>query len=507
MTDPRSPISGSHTVSNDLISRLSDHLSTHMGLHFPEKRWGELRKKMSAAMETFDYKSEEEFTHWLLSAPLTQHQVELLACRLTVKETYFFRENQTFEALKKSILPELISMRRKTDRRIRIWSAGCSTGEEPYSIAILLTELIPDIRDWNITILATDINPDALQTAKKGIYSEWSFRDTSLGVKEQYFDGIGNGHYAIRSLFKEMITFFYLNLSEDTYPLLSNNTNAMDFIFCRNVLMYFAPERVQTVLQRFHQALLDRSHLIVSVVEASPLLSAQFIPVRFNGTTLYKKDNGRVNEAKINPVPPSFTAEELVKRADQPKPPKLSGKPRLKETKATKLTAKTLTPYEEALDSYQSGRYEEAERSLVRMLSANQNSLQAIILLARALANQGKLADALSWSEKAISADKLNPGLYYLRATVLEEQGKPQEAIASLTRALYLDPDFVLAHFSLSNLTERLGKHAESRKHLRNTAELLSRYRPDEILPESGEITAGRLAEVLRSAGVKEIAR
>ncbi len=492
--------------SNDLISRLSDHLSTHMGLHFPEKRWGELRKKMSAAMEVFDYKSEEEFIHWLLSAPLTQHQVELLACRLTVKETYFFRENQTFEALKKSILPELISMRRKTDTRLRIWSAGCSTGEEAYSIAILLTEVIPDIKDWNITILATDINPDALQRAKKGIFSEWSFRDIPSRIKSQYFDSLGNGHYAIRSPFKEMITFSYLNLSEDTYPLLSNNTNAMDLIFCRNVLMYFAPERVQKVLQRFRQALLDRSHLIVSVVEASPLLSAGFAPVRFTGTTLYRKDNNCANETRINPVPPLFSAEASAKPVDQSKPPRLSGRPRLKDTKATKLTAKTLTPYEEALDSYRKGLYEETERSLVGILSANPDSLQAIILLTRALANQGKLTDAFSWSEKAISADKLNPGLYYLRATVLEEQGKPQEAIASLTRALYLDPDFVLAHFSLSNLTKRLGRHDESRKHLRNTVELLSRYRPDEILPESGEITAGRLAEILRSTGTKEIA-
>ncbi len=291
-------------LSDALISRLIEHLSANTGLFFPEKRRNEIRQKMTAAMTDFGFEDAEEFIRWLLSAPLTKQQVEKLARHLTVQETYFFREGKTFEVLERVILPELINSRRNTEKRIRIWSAGCSTGEEPYSIAILLNKLIPDIKDWSITILATDINPDGLQKARQGIYTEWSFRDTPKWVSEQYFEMIERGHYAIRSPVKEMVTFSYLNLSEDNYPSLSNGTNAMDLIFCRNVLMYFAPESALPVIRRFHRSLLDGSFLIVSTVEVSTLFSSDFDPVRMRDVTLYKKDGGHKEQAKaVHPLP------------------------------------------------------------------------------------------------------------------------------------------------------------------------------------------------------------
>lgn len=497
-------------VSNTLISQLSKYLSAHTGIYFPEKRLHELKQKMTAAMKDFNFENVEEFIHWLLSAPLTQHQVEVLACHLTVQETYFLRENKTFEVLEQSILPELINSRRKTEKRIRIWSAGCATGEEPYSIAILLNRLIPDIKDWNITILATDINSDALQKARQGIYSEWSFRDTPQWVRGQYFEKISRGHYTIRSPIKEMVTFSYLNLSQDVYPSLSTNTNAMDLIFCRNVLMYFAPEYAKAVAQRFHRCLIDRSFLIVSVVEVSSLLSSEFNPVRMNGITLYKKDSGCLKQAKTIPTtssftipisPPPFPPRKIGEGGQGGRPHKPSKQSPARKADIPATVKPKLTPYEEALAFYGYGYYREAEDRLTGLLAGNHHNLKAIILFARVLANQGKLVDALNWCEKAVTADKLNPGLRYLLATVLEEQGKTEEAMISLNKALYLDPDFVLAHFALSHLTQRLGKQAESKKHLRNTTELLSQYKPDEILPESEGITAGRLSEILRQVG------
>lgn len=115
----------------------------------------------------------------LASSLLTRNQVKILAGHLTVRETYFFRDKIHFEALRGYLLPGLIDARRKSNRCLRIWSAGCATGEEPYSIAILLSKMIPDIEDWDITILATDINPIFLQKASEGLYSEWSLRSVS----------------------------------------------------------------------------------------------------------------------------------------------------------------------------------------------------------------------------------------------------------------------------------------------------------------------------------------
>ena len=204
-------------------------------------------------------------------------------------ETYFFRERRAFEILEQSLLPGLIAARRKTEKRLRFWSAGCSTGEEPYSLAILLDKLIPDLKDWNVTILATDINTGALRKAEEGIYSDWSFRDNPPWFKEHYFEKVDGNHHRLLPRIRKMVTFSYLNLSEDHYPALQNNTNAMDFIFCRNVLMYFAPGQIGLTVERFHRSLLDGGCLIVSPVETALLTHSPFVDGPLSGFDFLQK--------------------------------------------------------------------------------------------------------------------------------------------------------------------------------------------------------------------------
>src|SRR4030042_529618 len=151
----------SHAIPEALLQRLSDYLTARVCLHFAKRSWKELQQKMTAAMTDFGFNRVEEFIEGLLSLSPTQNQIEILASHLTVGETYFFRERRAFEILEQSLLPGLIAARRKTEKRLRFWSAGCSTGEEPYSLAILLDKLIPDLKDWNVTILVTDINTGA----------------------------------------------------------------------------------------------------------------------------------------------------------------------------------------------------------------------------------------------------------------------------------------------------------------------------------------------------------
>ena len=226
----------------------------------------------------------------MLSLPLPRNQLEILASNLTIGETYFYRENKAFEALEEHILPELLRSSRGKERRLRIWSAGCCTGEEPYSLAISLSKVIADLKDWNITILATDINPRFLKKASRATYSEWSFRDAPRWLKERYLTRVKDGHYEIVSHIKKMVTFSHLNLAEDVYPSLLNNTNAMDIIFCRNVLMYFTPEQTKKVIQNLYNSLVDGGWLIVSSIETSPVLYSQFTTVNFHGLTVYRKN-------------------------------------------------------------------------------------------------------------------------------------------------------------------------------------------------------------------------
>ncbi len=174
-------------MPDDLWSRLSAFIAEKMGLYFPPERWPDLERGLEGMAKEFDFSNTAACIHWLLPGPLTKAQFQALACHLTVGETYFFREKRTFEVLADSVLPELIRGRRSSGRRLRLWCAACCTGEEPYSLAILLHQLIPDLADWNLTLLATDINEKFLRKAAAGVYGEWSFRQSPCAFKERYF--------------------------------------------------------------------------------------------------------------------------------------------------------------------------------------------------------------------------------------------------------------------------------------------------------------------------------
>jgi chemotaxis protein methyltransferase CheR len=494
-------------IPEALLQRLSDYLTARVGLQFVKRNWKELQQKMTAAMTDFGFDQVEEFIEWFLSLSPTQNQIEILASHLTVGETYFFRERRAFEILEQSLLPVLIAARRKTEKRLRFWSAGCSTGEEPYSLAILLDKLIPDLKDWKVTILATDINTGAIRKAEKGTYSDWSFRDNPPWFKKHYFETVDGNHYRLLPRIRKMVTFSYLNLSEDHYPALQNNTNAMDFIFCRNVLMYFAPGQIILTTERFYRSLLDGGCLIVSPVETALLTHLPFMTVRFRDSTFYRKD---VRKAKViqkavkhiekgNILHPSIPPETAKRR----QPEELSRPKRQAELKKPEEAERT--PYEEAAALYRKGLYPEAEYRLRKLISNGGRNQESCVLFARVLANQGRLEEAFGFCEEAVSADKCNARLHYLLATILEEQKQVEEARASLKKALYLDRNFVLAHFALANLSLRLGKIADARKHFSNVTEILSGYKSDDIIPESEGITAGRLAEIIGTFGMRKM--
>jgi chemotaxis protein methyltransferase CheR len=163
-------------------------------------------------------------------------------------------------------------------------------------------------------------------------------------------------------------------------------------------------------------------------------------------------------------------------------------------------------PYAEALELYQSGRYAETVARLETLPSNHPAQTEAVALMARALANQGQLTEALDWCDRVIANDKLAAAAHYLRASILQEQGRAEEAMASLHRALYLDPDFILAHFALANLARSAGDSAKADKHFENALALARRRPDDEILLESEGISARRLSEIITALREMETA-
>ncbi|MBI2311239.1 MAG: tetratricopeptide repeat protein [Betaproteobacteria bacterium] len=492
----------------ELLSRFAAFLAERTGLHFPPERWRDLERAVRTAAPELGFDDAESCIRQLLAAFPERARIEILASHLTVGETYFFREPQSFEILERHILPELIASRRNADRRLRIWSAGCATGEEPYSIAILLDRLIPDLDSWNVTILATDINPRFLEKASGALYGDWSFRAAPGWMKDAYFTPDKGGRLRTLDRIRRMVTFSYLNLAEDVYPALANSTNAMDVIFCRNVLMYFGQEWARRVIAKLYCSLVEGGWLLVSPVEASNALFGSFAPVGFSGGTIYRKS--ALHRPEPVSLPPGFEPSLLPPAAPSPLPPLPAPEfapPVIAEAAAPVVTepaepippARHATPYEEALALYGRGHYAEAAERLLATLPETPADIRGTELLVRACSNQGRLDQALEWCEKAIAADKLNPGCHYLLAAVRQEQGQFLEAAASLKRALYLDPNFVMAHFALGNLARRQGRTKESARHFANALSLLGTYRPGDMIPESEGITAGRLMEIVRS--------
>ncbi|MBI4832814.1 MAG: tetratricopeptide repeat protein [Candidatus Lindowbacteria bacterium] len=493
-------------ISDTLLAQVSEFVANRIGLHFPRDRRRDLERGIHSAARDFGFDDEESCIQWLLSSSFDRSDIEILAGHLTVGETYFFREKKTFDILETHVLPELITSRRRTEKRMRIWSAGCSTGEEPYSIAILLNKMIPDLNEWNITILAADINTRFLKKAADGKYGEWSFRDTPPWIRDRWFRKRRDGRYEALPHLLRMVTFCYLNLAEDVYPSLANNTNAMDVIFCRNMLMYFEPSRAKKVVQNLNRSLADGGWLIVSPAEVSQFLFSEFVTVNFPGAILYRKENGEARQpegesshfapsvampanTEIEVPPPVEAASHSVCFVETPDETNIAREPQLTQENR----------YSEAVALSTRGCYEEASEKIQGLISCNAHDSLAMIQQARTYANQGKLAEALEWCKKSLDADRLNPVSHYLLAIILVERGQGEEAVESFKRTLYLDQNFVLAHIALGNLALWQGKSKESRKHFSNVLSLLSACRPEEIVPESGGVTAARLAEIVKS--------
>ena len=478
-----------------LLFALSEFVAAHMGLNFPRERLRELERGMGLAAVEFGFDAVEACIQWLLSAPLSKSQVEILASHLTIGETYVFRDNALFELLREHVIPEIVQRRGK-EQQLRVWSAGCSTGEEPYSLAILLNETVPGLADWHLTMLASDINPLFLRRAAAGIYSEWSFRSAPQWVKERYFRKLKDGRYELLPRIRKMVTFSYLNLAEDSYPSLLNNTTAMDLILCRNVLMYFTPERVKPAAHSFYHCLVDGGWLIVSPAEASHILFSHFVTVNVPGAILYRKVSSFPSSATAEPDTARFKPQpDFVKQVSQ------CGFAIFNEDSKPETRA---DHYEAALEDYNQGRYPEAVEKLLALPADGRNDCKVMILLARAYANQGKLAEASEWCEQAIAADRVNPACQYLLATIQQEQGRIEDAVMSLKRSLYLDPNFVLPHFLLGNISQQQGRLQESERHFRNALTLLQSYRQDEVFPDSEGMTAGRLSDIIRCSAFWE---
>lgn len=470
------------SVEPFLLARLSQLVGERLGLVFPEERWDDLERGAHAAARELGFPDTRSLILWMDSHSPERKTTEILASHLTVGETYFFRDAKLFRTLEHILLPSLISAR-EPHRRLRIWCAACSTGEEAYSLAILVRKLLRDYRTWAITILASDINVRSLRKAEEGLYADWSFRDTPAWVRAGFFTK-HDGRWRIDPSLAQMVTFQFLNLLDETYPSLVTNTNAMDLILCRNVLMYFGPNQARRVVERLSRCLVHDGWLIVSPAEMSQTLFPEFEVASVSEVLLYRKrrDEGREVAA--------FGAGATLFDPGQKHPSEMA--PAQQEMQ--EFPAAVVVNPQEPTNTVEGGNLSEAKK-----FRNDSNDAQHLVRQVRLHAGAGHLAEAEEACRRAVTLEKLNPSLHYLHATILHELGRDDEAHAALRKALYLDPEHLIAHFTMGMLFARAQKRKDMQRHLRTALALTTRLQPDEPLPEADGMTAGSLAHIIRS--------
>ena len=493
------PVDIEQAVSGKIWEQFRELILARTGL-FSGQDWRDnLIKAVPAAAELAEYNNLREYYRILEEAETSSDVWDELISTVTVGETYFFRNGSHFSALRNHILPDLID-RHGDDRRLRIWSAGCSTGEEPYSLAILLHEFLPDIDSWNITILATDINKRGLHRAREGLYGEWSFRLTDPVTLKRYFSRRGK-RFELKPQVRKMVTFGYLNLVEDFYPSLPTNTNAMDLILCRNVSIYLPEALVREIADKLLGCLLPGSWLVVGSAETSADIYSRFITRNIDDAFFYQKTAESI-PWQISPAPkPSVEHIPGHVRGIEPVSrwrPTMEKEP-LPAQKSLPPRPQPDDLYQEGLALAKQGLQDEAIARFMTYLKRMPDSAPAYSQIARLHANAGRLDEALNCARRAIECDPILAEAYYTLALIQQEDGNPDQAVTLLKKSLYLDPEFALAHFSLSNLYQQTGRTTEAVRQRTLVMRLVSKMRPEDELPGSEGLTVARMQSMLRA--------
>lgn len=438
----------------DLVAR---RVEAETGLRFSATRRRDLGNGLRRMAEARGAGGTGALAAWLLDGPWDQDKADLCARHLTVGETYFFREPRGF-----TLLCDYARARLAADPRsmLRLWSAGCCTGEEAYSMAIALREALPALAPGQVSILGTDLNPASLAHARAGLYRQWSFRRTMPSLRERYFTPAGPGQYALAPAIREQVRFAQLNLALPLYPSAANGTAGLDIIFCRNVLMYFSRPLMAQVIARLRACLVDGGWLVVNPSEACAELFAGFSASYHPDAVFYQK-TGVTAAAPAAPALPPVRPR---------RPPGAVTAPA-----AAPRSCTIPAPAPAALRSTAGTGYEAALRQAEALAGAGDGSA-ALHCLARA-ANQWPLAAQL----------------HQAAAQIALEQGMAAAARRHLQRLLYLEPESIIGHYLDGVAQAALDRRTAARRAFSAAAGLLAALPGDAPVPGAHDWQAGAL--------------
>lgn len=442
------------------------------GLTFDESRRDSLTFSIAERMKSVQ--SPDVATYLaMLSGPEGRVERQALLDEVTIPETHFFRNPPQVRALRKYVLPELL--KQGADRKtLRIWSAGCSTGEEAYTVAILIRELLPPSVDWDVKVLATDVSTRALNAASDAHYGERSFVMTdALDLSRWFVLDTATGSWVVRDEVRDIVEFRHHNLVTDPPPF---DEDQVDLILCRNVTIYFDRETTRRLMRRLHTRLRDGGYLFLGHAETLWQISDDFSLVSLGDAFVYRRLDESVDADDRRSVLRDRRTEDELRptRADRRGlDPERRGRPAnriptprqvLPEHPPTPPKPTRPVPTRDPLDAVRSaialGRYDEA-------------------------------ADVAA---EVVAATPLWAQAHYLQGVALTNLGRDADALVVLRKAVYLDPEHGFAHFLLGGALDRLGEPVAASRSYRAAAGTLGRRPMDAVASELGGRSVAELA-------------
>lgn len=443
------------------LEALSDLVEARTGMRFAGSRQSELATRAARVFAESGCPTWQAYLE-SVSAPSANGAFERLVEALTVGETYFFRHRAYFDMLEREVLPEIIARRRQM-RHLRLWCAGCATGEEAYSLAILVRRVLPDPDEWRVSILGTDLNREYLTRARAGIYSQWSFRETDAAFRNAYFTPEGT-RYRIRPEFRRLVRFEHLNLASDDYPSAARGIAGLDVILCRNVLLYFSPELARQVVGRLREALVPDGWLMLGPSDPLPGLMGDFEMHSAHNAVAYRR------------TPAALLA--------------------LPEPSSTAIGAHPGLVRRSPLDEVRPGLGGESPSVSKQEMSAGADWREAL-RASQACADRGALDEAEAHCQQAIARAPLQAEAHYLFGTLRQARGDDAAALAAFRRALYADPAFIPALLGQAAVHRKSGAQDRASRALIRAKRLLQALPAHERVLADEDLTVGRLRDVL----------
>jgi chemotaxis protein methyltransferase CheR len=476
-----------------------DAIRDLLGLHFDDAKLEDvaatLRQRLAATG-----KDAPSYLR-LLRGPEGRAEARVLAELLTVCETYFFRNSGQFQALAEIAIPERLRSR-PPGAPLRLLSAGCSSGEEPYTLAIVVRESFPELFEaGRVRIVAVDANPVRLARAAAGRYAEWSLRETPDAVRARWFRPSGNG-FVLDERIRRAVTFEERNLLEDDPAFWAEG--AYDAVFFRNVGMYFSPDVMQAVTARIARALGQGGFLFLGHAENLRGVSQDFHLRHSHECFYYQSRAAHEVEAGAPALPPVPDAPpaldviprivdsacswvDAIQRASEriaaleagPRDPPAPAQPRPARRTARPPVRRDLAA---AVELVREERISEAMDAVAALPAEAGADPDAQLLRAALLTSCGRLGEAEEVCARLLRRDDLNAGAHYLAALCREHAGDREGAAEHDRAAAYVDPGFAMPRLHLGLLARRAGDLESARHELGQAAVLLQREDASRIL-------------------------